>query len=135
MYQVTATVFRFQVRNLLTGLAGVLLVASCNGSTDRTDRPSAPQTTRASSASKVIKNFSVHTHCGVQFLQASGLEYIRKDGLLGDGHGNSPEGWDNPSQVGELTINLNGAIFTDEHGHRESFRPRTESDPSVPVCD
>jgi hypothetical protein len=61
------------------------------------------------------------THCGIEGLQHDGRWYARNGGLLSDGQGNPPDGWDNPGQDGRLRTEGDTVVFSDWSGHRETF--------------
>ena len=65
--------------------------------------------------------FRLLTHCGIEGLQHDGRWYARDGGLLSDGQGNAPEGWDNPWQDGRLRVEGDAVVFSDWSGHRETF--------------
>lgn len=78
-------------------------------------------------------NFSLSTHCGIYELTTEGRLFLRDGGRLTDG-GNPPDGWDDPKQAGVLVVTGTRAVFTDSHGHRETFTERVGPKPSLPVC-
>ena len=45
-----------------------------------------------------------------------------------------PRGWDDPHQGGTLTVDDETAVFTDEEGHRETFRLREGATAPKTVC-
>ncbi|WP_421735331.1 hypothetical protein [Cellulomonas sp.] len=55
-------------------------------------------------------------------------------GRLDDGSGNPPDGWDNPSQAGMLTVTGDEAVFTDAAGHEEHFDLRPGADEPLELC-
>ena len=78
--------------------------------------------------------FALSTHCGIHELMYRGKYYVRQGGVLDDGQGNPPAGWDNPSQVGVLTVYTTKAVFSDAKGHRETFVPRPRATSFEAVC-
>jgi hypothetical protein len=65
--------------------------------------------------------FVLDTHCGIHELMLRDKYYVRPGGVLDDGHGNPPAGWDDPSQRGALVVFTTKAVFSDSTGHRETF--------------
>lgn len=103
------------------GLAVALgsLLGSC---TPSPPAPNQPQPTAGqSTTSATIKNFGLYTHCGIHEFAYGDRWFTRDAGMLSDGSNNPPQGWDNPTQVGTLTIDGDSATFEDTKGHRETF--------------
>lgn len=66
------------------------------------------------------------THCGIDELQHQGYWYERVGGVLDDGNGNPPAGWNTPAQLGRLSALDDDqpptrVVYTDDQGHREEF--------------
>ena len=78
--------------------------------------------------------FDLYTHCGIHELTYDGRWYERREGILDDGSGNPPPGWDNPFQAGVLTVEGASAVFTDDAGHHESFAVRTGATGFKTIC-
>lgn len=79
------------------------------------------------------------THCGIDELQYQGHWYERVGGVLDDGHGNPPAGWENPTQLGRLLATDSKqppttVVFTDDHGHREEFALRPGATDPKQLC-
>lgn len=74
---------------------------------------------------------NLYTHCGIAGFHLGGRWYAREGGELNDGNGNPPAGWGYAQQAGQLTLteDASRATFTDDAGHRETFRP---GDPTSP---
>lgn len=73
----------------------------------------------------------VYTSCGVRYLDSpyrDGGSYVRVGGPLDDGVGGPPAGWAVPLQRGWIAAEGEGVVFEDERGHRETFRPWSDSD-------
>lgn len=68
--------------------------------------------------------FVLDTHCGIREVMYRGKYYVRPGGVLDDGQGNPPAGWDNPTQAGVLAVYTSKAVFSDAKGHRETFMLR-----------
>jgi hypothetical protein len=67
--------------------------------------------------------YVLDTHCGILELQFEGRWYQRVGGLLDDGQGGPPPGWDDLEQVGVLVVEGSRASFSDGAGGlRETFR-------------
>lgn len=79
-------------------------------------------------------DFNLNTHCGISELKAFDKFYARIGGPLGDGFGNPPAGWDNPYQVGRLTILGEIATFRDTHGHEEDFKVSPNATGFQTIC-
>lgn len=73
--------------------------------------------------------FELGTHCGIQGAVFDGRTW-RADPPLDDGNHNPPVGWDNPTQVGTMTLQAaDRAVFEDAAGHRVAFTPGPPSEP------
>ena len=84
--------------------------------------PNQPQPGAGQSTTSVtVKNFNLLTHCGIHELGYGDRWFIRDGGMLDDGSGNPPDGWDNPTQQGKLVIDGDNATFQDAKGHNETF--------------
>lgn len=88
----------------------------------------------ASASGANVHAFALYTHCGIGVMTYEGRWYERVGGLLDDGQGNPPAGWDNPYQRGTLTASGARLVFQDDAGHREVFRPRPTSASPSPTC-
>ncbi|WP_170131340.1 hypothetical protein [Quadrisphaera granulorum] len=69
----------------------------------------------------------VWTACGVRWLTLSqpdgtGVDYERVGGVLDDGAGGPPPGWNTPAQRGWVSVDGDVATFQDERGHTERFQ-------------
>jgi hypothetical protein len=107
--------------------AGLLLLAPAVGGsasemTIVPARANAPGTENAQGTQGIP--FSLYTHCGVHELHTADGWYERVGGVLDDGNGNPPAGWDNPEQRGTLAGSGPTVVFRDRAGHRETFRLR-----------
>lgn len=68
------------------------------------------------------RSVELYTHCGVIDLEIDGVWYEREGGLLSDGNGNPPPGWENPYQEGTVeSLGDDAVIFKDSAGHEEKF--------------
>lgn len=79
------------------------------------------------------RSVSLYTHCGIRDLQIDANWFTRVDGVLDDGNGNPPSGWDNPEQRGEVKFVGDRVFFRDEHGHSEQFKPAPGNKPTT-IC-
>lgn len=70
----------------------------------------------------------LYTHCGIRYLQI-GVDWFERVGGPLDDAGNPPSGWANPTQPGRVTVTGDIATFTDDAGHKESFK-KLENPPS-----
>lgn len=94
----------------------------------------------AGSATFVLEpEHALLTHCGIDDLQYDGHWYERVGGILDDGNGNPPPGWDNPTQAGRLTAigderPPTKVVFTDDRGHHEEFALRAGAVDPKRIC-
>ncbi len=116
----------------LAALLAAVLLSGCAASLPGT-RPSPHPTVEPDRAGAIRVAYSLYTHCGIRELKFEGEWYARTGGLLDDGNGNPPRGWDNPYQKGLLAVSGTDAVFTDGAGHRETFRLRPGTEASV-IC-
>lgn len=79
-------------------------------------------------------DFNLYTHCGINELKAFDNYYERVGGVLGDGFGNPPAGWDNPYQAGRLSILGNTTTFRDTRGHTVEFKIRPGATGFATIC-
>lgn len=78
-------------------------------------------------------DFTLYTHCGIQFIRVDGRIFATPK--LDDGSGNPPPGWGNPQQEGSITLtDRDTALFNDDLGHKLTFRP-APPDAVIPPCD
>ncbi|MFD7446465.1 hypothetical protein [Streptomyces sp. NPDC059909] len=78
--------------------------------------------------------FDLYTHCGIDEARI-GSTYFEAETPLSDGSGNPPEGWDNPTQHGTMTlVSKTEAVFTDDAGHEVTFRARPGATAFKLVC-
>lgn len=79
-------------------------------------------------------SYRLLTHCGIDEARVGSTYYVA-DHPLGDGQGNPPPGWDNPFQVGVMTLPMPGvAVFRDSSGHRVRFHARPGATSHVHLC-
>jgi hypothetical protein len=109
-----------------------LAVAGCGTATDGLE----PSPAKSSSATVAVggEPFSLYTHCGIHELTLGGRWYELVGGALDDGHGNPPQGWDNPYQAGTLTSSGSTVLFRDHAGHRELFQLRPGATRPKVIC-
>lgn len=79
-------------------------------------------------------DFNLYTHCGISELKAFDNYYARVGGVLGDGFGNPPVGWDNPYQAGRLSVLGDKATFRDTRGHTVEFKVRPGATGFATIC-
>ncbi|RSS57050.1 hypothetical protein EF909_13535 [Streptomyces sp. WAC01280] len=78
--------------------------------------------------------FELYTHCGIDEARI-GSTYFEAETPLSDGSGNPPEGWDNPTQRGTMTLKSETeAVFTDDAGHEVTFRARPGASGFKHIC-
>lgn len=119
-----------QAPNLVTeasyGMADILFPSS-----DQTDRPDHTDSVEntdepvGSDSPGDAEPFSIYTHCGIDEVHYQGEWYERIGGVLDDGNGNPPSGWDNGDHPGSMArIDDTTIVFTDDRGHEEHFTLR-----------
>ncbi len=70
---------------------------------------------------------AVGTACGIEYFTDGSREWRRVGGLLDDGAGGPPPGWNTPAQRGWMTPQGEDLLlFEDERGHVERFEPITD---------
>lgn len=67
-------------------------------------------------------SIAVPTGCGISEATDGYSSYERVGGVLSDGAGHAPAGWNTPYQRGWAAIDGDTLTFSDERGHRETFR-------------
>ncbi|AJF69355.1 hypothetical protein [Streptomyces vietnamensis] len=78
--------------------------------------------------------FDLYTHCGIDEARI-GATYFEAETPLSDGSGNPPDGWDNPSQHGTMTLkSKTEAVFTDDAGHVVKFHARPGASAFKRIC-
>ncbi|MEV7491117.1 hypothetical protein AB0O08_10180 [Streptomyces anulatus] len=91
------------------------------------------ETVRATPSVRTIP-FVLYTHCGIGEARI-GSTYFEAETPLTDGSGNPPEGWDNPTQRGTMTLKSDTeAVFTDKAGHEVKFRARPGASAFKRIC-
>jgi hypothetical protein len=119
-------------RLVICAIAAVGLSTACGS-----DQPSSAEATAyADSAPSVGEavDYFVYTHCGVESIKIDGRWWHAVEPLYGDdGPGDSPDGWGDPYQEGELTQHSEDRI-TFEANHAEGeFVPAPDDQP-VRMC-
>lgn len=92
----------------------------------------AEQTAYAESAPPVGEavDYFVYTHCGVESLSVGGRWWHAVEPLYGgNGPGDSPDGWGDPYQEGELTLNSEDSITFEAKGEEVEFVPAPDDKP------
>lgn len=78
--------------------------------------------------------FDLYTHCGIDEARI-GSTYFEAETPLSDDSGNPPDGWDNPTQRGTMTLKSETeAVFTDDAGHEVKFRARPGASAFKRIC-
>jgi hypothetical protein len=91
-------------------------------------------TSTSSSLPGTIRTFTLLTHCGIDEALI-GNSYYEAEQPLSDGHGNPPDGWPNPTDVGNMTVNADHpATFRDGQGHVVGFRLRVGARDYKSIC-
>jgi hypothetical protein len=82
----------------------------------------------------VIKRFDLYTHCGVREVRI-GSDFYYASPVLDDGNGNPPSGWDNPYQMGTMTVFGDGnAHFSAPGGLEADFQLRPGATTWTMIC-
>jgi hypothetical protein len=114
-------------------VAALGLSAGCTTTTVIESGPS--PTARPTSSVDHAGPYVLHTHCGILEVEFRGRWYERVGGLLDDGQGGAPPGWDDPEQAGALVVEGSKAYFSDgARGHFETFELRPGASPPVRTC-
>ena len=78
---------------------------------------------------------TLYTRCGILGTRFNGAEWVA-DPPLDDGTGNPPRGWDNPFDIGTITLQPDGrAMFQSFGGRTAMFRVATEPDDRLSICE
>jgi hypothetical protein len=119
---------RIEMRQVIVAVAivaGVLTGCATTGEDGTADRSASP--------GREIP-FDLYTHCGIDEARI-GSTFFEAEVPLSDGSGNPPEGWDNPTQRGTMTLKSETeAVFTDDAGHEVRFRARPGASTYKRVC-
>ncbi len=120
---------RMSCRLVLSVMAVALLTACGMTSDQPTDAEATAYANSAPPLGEAVDYF-VHTHCGVESLEVDGRMWHAVEPLYGDnGPGDSPEGWGDPYQEGELTLNSDDSITFEAQGKEVAFVPAPEDKP------
>ncbi len=111
----------------LAAAAGLALLCGCATQGNPT---SGPPTGPAAAASSP---YNLYTHCGVHEALVQGTYFVA-DEALDDGHGNPPEGWNNPYQPGTIIVTGPKATFHDDAGHTVTFQARPGATGFLKTC-
>jgi len=80
-------------------------------------------------------DYFIYTHCGVESLRVDGRWWHAVEPLYGgDGPRSSPDGWGDPYQQGELTLNSDQNITFEAEGAEIEFVPAPEDIPMGKMC-
>ncbi|MFH9723194.1 hypothetical protein ACH4M4_09500 [Streptomyces sp. NPDC017254] len=112
-------------------VAGVL--TGCAKAGGGTEAVRADPSVRATPSVRAIP-FELYTHCGIDEARV-GSTYFEAETPLSGGAGNPPDGWDNPTQRGTMTLTSETeAVFTDDAGHEVKFRARPGASAFKRIC-
>jgi hypothetical protein len=119
-------------------VAGVIVVVSDTrpepGPTLAAPPPPSPAPSPSSSA-VTLPDFALLTHCGVDEAQIGAGFYEAETPLIGSAR-SAPSGWDNPYQLGAMTLRSpDSAVFRDQLGHEVRFRLRPRATEFKQICD
>ena len=121
------------LRHVTVGVAFVALTA-CGVSENPPSE--AEETAYSESAPPVGESveFSLYTHCGIESLRLDGRWWHAVQPLYGeDGTGSSPEGWGDPYQKGELTLDSGQHVTFEARGTQVAFVPAEDNRP-MRIC-
>lgn len=117
------------LRHVTVGVALVALTA-CGASEDTPSH--AEEMAYSESAPPVGESveFFLYTHCGIESLRLDGRLWHAVQPLYGeDGTGSPPEGWGDPYQEGELTLDSEQHVTFEARGTRVAFVPSEDNRP------
>ncbi len=77
--------------------------------------------------------FFVYTHCGVESAKIGGRWWHATPPLYDEGAVGSPDGWDDPYQEGQLTVESSTRAVFEAEGTQVVFVPSSTNEP-VRVC-
>jgi hypothetical protein len=78
--------------------------------------------------------YSLYTHCGIRYVDFGGTRFYANP-PLGDGSGNPPAGWGNPSEGGFVVVTDPDHLTYFAFVHRASFATHPKSGvPTIEVC-
>lgn len=77
---------------------------------------------------------AIDTACGISQADDGASSYAREGGVLSDGAGHAPTGWNTPYQRDWAAVDGDTLTFTDERGHREVFRRLPDGDQAPASC-
>ena len=107
---------------------GILTACGATG-----DVPSAEEETAYAESAPPLDeavDFFLYTHCGVESLRVDGRWWHAVEPLYGDvSPGSPPDGWGDPFQEGELTLNSEQSITFEAEGTAVEFVPAPEDKP------
>ncbi|WP_282694805.1 hypothetical protein [Streptomyces sp. CC208A] len=116
-----------------TGQIVVALTLAAGVLTGCAQADGGPDIVRATPSGRTIP-FELSTHCGIDEARI-GSTYFEAETPLSDGSGNPPEGWDNPTQRGTMTLKSETeAVFTDDAGREVTFRARPGATAFKRIC-
>ena len=86
-------------------------------------------------ASGRLATYRLYTHCGIRDAEFGGKHYYA-DPPLGDGVGNPPAGWGNPTDDGFIVVrDADTVYFFDLIAHHATFTAHPRSGvPKLPLC-
>lgn len=113
-------------------IASAVLLSAC-GSEQPSDEEATAYADSAPPAGEAVDYF-VYTHCGVESLKVGGRWWHAVEPLYGDdGPGSSPDGWGDPYQEGEMTLNSGESITFEAKGMEVEFVPASKNNP-MSIC-
>jgi hypothetical protein len=119
-------------RLVFFAIAAARLLTACGS-----DQPSNAEANAYADAAPPVGeavDYFVYTHCGVESLKIDGRWWHAVEPLYGEnGPGDSPDGWGDPYQEGELTLNSEDSITFEAKGNEVEFVPAPEDKP-IGMC-
>ena len=115
-------------RLAVCAIASAVLLTAC-GSDQPSDAEATAYADSAPPAGESVDYF-LYTHCGVESLKVGGRWWHAVEPLYGDdGRGDSPDGWGDPYQEGEMTLTSEDSLTFEAKGTVVEFVPAPENKP------
>jgi hypothetical protein len=121
------------VIRLLLVAATALATVSCGTESPPSDAEIAAYTESPPPVDEPV-DYVVYTHCGVESARIGDRWWHAVEPMYGeDGQGTPPEGWGDPYQAGELTLDSDGSATFKAEGDQVEFIPAKDDRP-LRVC-
>ena len=117
------------LRHVTVGVALVALTA-CGASEDTPSHEEEMAYSESAPPVGESVEFFLYTHCGIEDLRLDGRWWHAVQPLYGeDGTDSPPEGWGDPYQVGELTLDSEQHVTFEARGTQVAFVPSEDNRP------